>query len=156
MPKHKYIESPERMWELFKEYESETKRTPFLVHDFVGKDAHDVRRERERPLTIEGFSVWLYENEVTSNIHDYFANTRDAYNEYSSICRTIRERIRRDQIEGGMAGIYNPSITQRLNGLTENTKTEVTGNINTSNVDYSKLSKQALEEIAALENESES
>jgi hypothetical protein len=28
--------------------------------------------------------------------------------------------IRQDQIEGGMAGVYNPSITQRLNGLKEN------------------------------------
>jgi hypothetical protein len=32
--------------------------------------------------------------------------------------------IRQDQIEGGMVGQYNPSITQRLNGLTE--KTDVT------------------------------
>ena len=33
------------------------------------------------------------------------------------------DEIRQDQIEGGMSGIYNPSITQRLNGLTD--KSEV-------------------------------
>jgi hypothetical protein len=32
--------------------------------------------------------------------------------------------IRQDQIEGGMVGQFNPSITQRLNSLTE--KTDVT------------------------------
>ncbi len=41
------------------------------------------------------------------------------YGDYVGICRTIKEEIRADQIDGGMAGIYNPSITQRLNNLTE-------------------------------------
>jgi hypothetical protein len=36
-----------------------------------------------------------------------------------SVCSRIRKNIREDQIAGGMAGIYNASITQRLNGLTE-------------------------------------
>ena len=37
----------------------------------------------------------------------------------------IREVIRRDQIEGGMVGQYNPSITQRLNGLKEQTESTI-------------------------------
>lgn len=119
MPKHKYIESPERMWELFKEYERETKSTPFLVHDFVGKDANEVRREKERCLTMEGFEDYVAEKDVIQDLGHYFANTDESYNEYRTICSRIRRAIRRDQIEGGMAGIYNPSITQRLNGLVD-------------------------------------
>ena len=46
------------------------------------------------------------------------------YEAYVSICSHIKEEIRQDQIEGGMVGQFNPSITQRLNGLTE--KTDVT------------------------------
>jgi hypothetical protein len=46
------------------------------------------------------------------------------YEQYLPICRVIRQMIRQDQIEGGMAGIYNPSITQRLNGLVEKTQNE--------------------------------
>ncbi len=43
-----------------------------------------------------------------------------------NICSRIKRAIRQDQIEGGMVGQFNPSITQRLNGLTE--KTDVTTN----------------------------
>lgn len=79
-----------------------------------------------RPFTLEGFSVWLWKNGITSNVHDYFSNSRDAYKEFSGICRMIREEIRADQIEGGMVGIYNASITQRLNNLKEQTDVTIT------------------------------
>jgi hypothetical protein len=54
-----------------------------------------------------------------SNIDRYFANTDNAYEDFRSICSRIKKTIRQDQIEGGMAGVYNPSITQRLNSLVE-------------------------------------
>jgi hypothetical protein len=49
------ITSPEHLWELFQAYKKKTKENPFIVKDFVGKDAEMVYREKERPLTIEGF-----------------------------------------------------------------------------------------------------
>ena len=82
-----------------------------------------VYRDRERPLTIEGFQNYCRRN--VGCVHDYFANTNDAYNDYSSICRAIRDEIRQDQIEGGMVNIYNPSITQRLNNLTDKVQTTI-------------------------------
>lgn len=126
MGKHKYIETPELMAELFNEYKKATKAKPILVQDYVGKDGNEVFREKERPLTMEGFSIYLYEQGIICDIWQYFSNLNDAYKDYLGICRTIREAIRLDQIEGGMAGIYNPSITQRLNGLTEKTETKLT------------------------------
>ena len=123
MGKHKYIETPEKMWELFCEYRKEKKANPILVQDFVGKDGFEVDRKKERPLTMEGFEVWCFENDIISDLSDYFENKQERYKEYVPICRTIRKTIRNDQIEGGMSGIYNPSITQRLNGLTD--KSEV-------------------------------
>jgi hypothetical protein len=124
MGKHKYIETPEKMWELFCEYRKEKKANPILVQDFVGKDGFEVDRKKERPLTMEGFEVWCFENDIISDLSKYFANTDNKYSEYCAICHTIRKTIRADQIEGGMSGIYNPSITQRLNGLTD--KSEMT------------------------------
>ena len=115
----KNIETPEKMWELFLDYKQSIKGTPIKVHDFVGKDAEEVERKKERPLTLEGFSNWCFEKDITTNIDQYFANSKDIYPEFSSICSRIRLIIKQDQIEGGMVGIYNPSITQRLNGLTE-------------------------------------
>ena len=115
----KNIETPEIMWDLFQRYKKDTKSNPFIVKDWVGGIGKEVYREKEKPLTLEGFSVWLFEYGVTSWVHDYFTNKGGNYSEFSSICSIIREQIRQDQVAGGMAGIYNPSITQRLNGLVE-------------------------------------
>ena len=123
MAKHKYIETPEKMWEYFEAYKEEIKKSPIKVQDYVGKDGDMVYRDRERPLTIEGFQNYCRRN--VGCVHDYFANTNDAYNDYSSICRAIRDEIRQDQIEGGMVNIYNPSITQRLNNLTDKVQTTI-------------------------------
>ena len=123
MGKNKYIETPEKMWELFEQYKAYTKSRPILVQDFVGKDGDEVNRKKERPLTIDGFECWCYDNDIISDLSQYFANTEQRYNEYQTICSRIRKAVRTDQIEGGMSGIYNPSITQRLNGLTD--KSEV-------------------------------
>jgi hypothetical protein len=54
-------------------------------------------------------------------VQDYFANTDGRYSEYATICSRIEEAIRMDQIEGGMVGQYNASITQRINALKEHT-----------------------------------
>jgi hypothetical protein len=125
MGKRKYIETPEKLWEYFQEYKKETKSKPFLIKDWVGKDAFNVQREKERPLTIEGFECWLADHDIIEDLSNYFANYDNKYSDYLTICSRVKKAVRQDQIEGGMAGMYNPSITQRLNGLVEKTQTEV-------------------------------
>ena len=119
MGRHKAIETPELMLQLFTEYCEYAKSNPIKVHDFVGKDGDEVYRLRERPLTIEGFENYCYNQGVIGDLSHYFANTNNAYSDFLTICSRIRKTIRQDQIEGGMAGVYNPSITQRLNSLVE-------------------------------------
>jgi len=126
----KNIESPDKLHEYFLTYEKETKNNPFIIKDWVGGMAKEVVREKERPLTMEGFSCWLYDKGYLNSLSNYMANSNNAYDEFSSICSHIKERIRKDQIEGGMSGQFNPSITQRLNNLAENTKTELSGGLN--------------------------
>ena len=125
MGKHKYIETPEKMWELFEAYKEAVKLNPFLVQDYVGKDGEMVYRERERPLTFEGFYDYCYEN--IGCIDQYFENRDGRYADYVAICSRIKKIIRKDQIEGGMASIYNASITQRLNGLADKKELDVKG-----------------------------
>jgi hypothetical protein len=125
MGKHKYIETPEKMWELFIEYKNSVKDNPAKIQDYVGKDAEMVYREKEKPLTFEGFECYLFDNGIISDLSKYFANTDSKYSEYCAICSHIRKVIKNDQIQGGMIGIYNPSITQRLNGLTETITTTI-------------------------------
>ena len=131
MAKNKYIESPELLLELFEKYVAETKSKPFLIKDWVGGIGKEVLREKEKPLTLEGFSVYCFN--AIGGCMQYFKNVDDRYTEYIPICSHIKELIRLDQISGGMAGIYNPSITQRLNNLVEKTdnKNENT-NLNTT------------------------
>lgn len=116
------IESPEKLHEYFLKYVEETKAKPFLIKDWVGKDAFQVEREKERPLTMEGFECWLFDSGVISDLSHYFSNRNESYTEFVAICSHIKRVIRKDQIEGGMAGQYNPSITQRLNNLVEKTE----------------------------------
>jgi hypothetical protein len=123
MAKHKYIETPELMAQLFEDYKNECKTNPRKKHVFVGKDGTSDYELLERPLTIEGFRVFCYDK--IGCVKQYFDNPDKRYNEYITICSHIREVIRRDQIEGGMVGQYNPSITQRLNGLKEQTESTI-------------------------------
>ena len=120
----KYIETPELMWQYFSEYALDIKDNPILVKDWVGKDADTVEREKERPLTMVGFLCYLDDQNIITDATDYFENKDNRYSAYIRVCSRIARSIKKDQIEGGMAGIYNQSITQRLNGLTE--KSEVT------------------------------
>ena len=124
MGKNKYIENPEKMAEYFETYKNETKSNPIKKHVFVGKDGNADYELIERPLTVDGFELWCWKNEIISDLSQYFANTENRYKEYQTICSRIRKEVRNDQIEKGLAGIYNTSITQRLNGLTD--KSEVT------------------------------
>jgi len=124
MPKPKLVPSPEALGEEFNNYKNIIKSTPTIVVDFVGGKGSRAEREKERPLTMEGFENHCYQLGWGYDLDQYFANREDRYSEYVSICRVIRRMIRQDQIEGGMTGIYNPSITQRLNGLVEKTQNE--------------------------------
>lgn len=117
MGKHKYIETPEAMWELFLKYVQWCKDNPIQREDYVGGAGKQVTRSYERPITISGFRAFGHKEGVT--IHHYFSNSEDSYNEYRSICSRIEDEIRDAQITNGLLGLYNASITQRLNNLTE-------------------------------------
>jgi hypothetical protein len=125
MGKHKYIETPEKMWELFAEYATLTKQSPRYRTQFVGRDGVMVKEPLERPLTLEGFELYLAEKNIIEDVSHYFCNLDNRYENYVAICTRIRKAIRKDQIEGGMVGQYNPSITQRLNGLVEKNQTQI-------------------------------
>ena len=125
MPKHKYIETPEKMWELFEAYRDWCKSNPRYQYSLSNKTGEATAIPLERPLTQVGFRCFA--SEKGSAVQDYFANTDGRYSAYTTICTHIEEAIRKDQIEGGMTGQYNASITQRLNNLTERVDTTTQG-----------------------------
>jgi hypothetical protein len=126
MAKSKYIANPETLLKHFNDYKEWVKDNPREIEDYVGKDADRVMRKKPRPLTMEGFENWCADNDIIQDLGDYFENRNKSYSDYSAICSRIKRIIRQDQIEGGMAGIYNQSITQRLNGLVDKKEVETT------------------------------
>ncbi len=122
------------MWELFEAYRKEVKSNPRHITDFYGKDGEERIKPLERPLTLEGFENYVSDLDIISDLSNYFANSDNKYTEYSTICSRIRRTIKQDQIEGGMVGQYNPSITQRLNGLVDKKEIEQNTNINASKI----------------------
>lgn len=121
----KYIESPDKLHQLFIEYKSKVKSNPRLKHTFVGKDGNSAYEELEVPLTMEGFENYVFEQGLNSELSHYFSNKDERYTDFVATCTRIRQAIRQDQIEGGMVGQYNASITQRLNNLVDKQQHEV-------------------------------
>ena len=142
----KMIQTPEEMWDLFTGYRAYVKTNPIRVQDFVGKDADEVWREKQRPLTMEGFENYVADEGGPWSLEHYFANTGGTYGDFLTVCSRVRKTIREDQIAGGLAGIYNPSITQRLNNLVD--RQEIKQTLIPQRVDMSQLSEEALKEIA--------
>ena len=128
MPLPRNFPTPQHLREAFERYKEWAKNNPLKVHDFVGKDAIEVHRKKERPLSLDGFEAWCY-REGLGTVEQYFKNQDEIYSDYIPLCRAIRKEIRADQIDGGMAGIYNPSITQRLNNIQETQTIEHKGNL---------------------------
>lgn len=132
MGKPKYIETPEKLWQLFVDYKAYVKSNPILIKDWVGKDADTVYREKERPLTMVGFECFVCDNTEISypDLTHYFENKDGRYSNYVPISSRIQAEIKNDQIAGGMTMIYSQSLTARLNNLVEKTETKIEGGLN--------------------------
>lgn len=115
------IQSPDELLAMWEQYKQWTLENPIRVQDFVGKDGDEVYRLKQRPLTQQRFETFCADKYGVT-VHQYFDNAGGSYNDFLAVCSRIVKERQADQIEGGMAGIYNPSITQRLNGLTEQVK----------------------------------
>jgi len=111
--------TPEELEQYFEQYKEWVANNPILVQDYVGKDGTEVDRKKNRPLTFDGFEIWLRKNSKIKCCQHILDNVKSAYNDFIDVSRYIKASVKADQIEGGMAGIYNPNITARLNGLTE-------------------------------------
>lgn len=127
----KKIETPERMWVLFTMYKEWVNNNPILIEDYVGKDADRVMRQKPRPLTMTGFECFVMDNtDITyPDLSHYFSPNNDSFKDFVAINTRIRLEIQTNQISGGMAGIFNHTLTARINGLVEKTetKTEIRG-----------------------------
>jgi hypothetical protein len=126
MPRDKAIETPDQLLEYFLQYKKWVEETPYLIHDFVGKDAVEVHKKKTRPLTWTGFEGFLAKNGIVTQLTHYEQNNREAYTEYLPIITRIKVECRGELIDGALSGLYNANLAARIEGLKD--ASEVTVN----------------------------
>jgi hypothetical protein len=123
MAKKKYLESPEKLLELWEEYK-----------DSVGYDQIEqstpkgeiVTLNIKRPFLKSGFEVFCF-YKLGFGIGQYLDNQDKAYEEYLDVITCIRREWETDQVSGTLTGRFKaPNLTARLNNLKE--QTDVTSN----------------------------
>jgi len=117
----KTVKELSKAWKGYKKDLTEQNKE-WLNVQYVGKDGCRVTDPLKVPMTLEGFKRYCRNNH--GDVSHYFDNDGELYNDFRVICRAIREEIRENQIIGGMLGVYNPSITQRLNNLQDKQQVE--------------------------------
>ena len=126
-------EELETVWKAYKD-DIKVKELEWKKIQYVGKDGKRVSDTVKIPYTIEGLKRYCWDENI-GDISSYFTNDRGLYDDFTTICSRIKNEIRENQIIGGMNGFFNPSITQRLNNLREQSETTSTHNVNLLNID---------------------
>lgn len=128
------FENPEDLKQAWEEYKYNLKEESkeWIKVQYVGKDGERMTDPLKLPYTLEGFNVFCYER--YGCVKQYFKNQDGLYIDFIPICSHIREEIRSNQITGGLLGVYNPSITQRLNGLSDKKEIDLKGSLNIPNI----------------------
>lgn len=118
MAKPRYIDSPEQLWDYFLHYKKWAIDNPIKVHDFVGKDAKEAYRLKNRPLTLEGFENWLEDEGVIKDLENYINTTsKGFFTEYAEVATRIRKRCLDHNLNHAAVGEYQQNIIARYHGL---------------------------------------
>lgn len=136
MAKHKYIESPEKMWEYFTQFVEHEKSNPMYKKEYVGKDGNEVDTALQVPITFEGFECWLWDKGVIqAGLGDYASNKDNRYDEYATIITRIRQNCFSQNFKGAAVGLFNANIIAKKLGLKEQVEQTITHAVPILNLD---------------------
>lgn len=150
----KYIESPEKLWDLFVSYKKELEDNPFqVVEQKKGTTSIKITASKsgaidfkqpsdlvfiptQKPLTMVGFECYVMEHTKITypDLTAYFEGKDESYKDYFPISTRIKKEIENNQLSGGLCNIFNPSLTARINGYADKRETELKGSLNIPNV----------------------
>ena len=123
--KKKYIETPEKLWELFCDYVEKERNSPMYRRDYVGTDGEEKDTPLMVPITFEGFECYLWDLEIISHLSDYSANKDGKYEAYSTIITRIKQHCFVQNFKGASVGLFNANIISKKLGLIEKQETKV-------------------------------
>lgn len=120
----KYIETPEKLWELFLQYVAKEKSNPWTKVEYVGRDGRREDTPLMVPITFEGFECWLQDEGLVSDLSSYERNKDNSYADYVPILTRIKQNCFVQNFKGAAVGAFNPALIAKKLGLIE--KQEVT------------------------------
>ena len=135
MAKHKYIESPDKMWEYFTKFVEHEKSNPMYKVEYVGKDGDQVNTPLQVPITFEGFECWLADEGIICDLGQYSANRDKAYDEYATIITRIRQNCFSQNFKGAAVGLFNANIIAKKLGLKDQVEQTITHAVPILNLD---------------------
>ena len=115
------FETPDDLWRCFSEYVALVEQHDINLPTYVVKGS---KREEgkggkiARPLTFQGFMAFAG---ISREWADFEKYTKQRDEGFCEVITRIRRIIESDQVEGGLANIYNSNLTARLNGLKDRT-----------------------------------
>lgn len=121
MGRPKYIETPEKLWELFIQY---TDSLEILEQEVPHVKLGTVKISTKEPMTMEGFKCYGHEHDIT--IDHYIKNSEDAYNDYRPIVTRIKETIFKNNFSRASVGIYKENLIARQLGIGDKSQVDST------------------------------
>ena len=115
------FKTPDDLWRCFAEYVELVEKHEINLPTYVVKGS---KREEgkggkiARPLTLQGFMAFTGMGQEWRQFAEY---TKQRGDDFSTVITRIKTIIESNQIEGGLANIYNSNLTARLNGLKDRT-----------------------------------
>jgi len=113
----KNIETPEKLWEYFKEYQKINKQNPRYINQLCNRTGAIIPVPFKPPLTWEGFECLLADKDVITTLNDYKSNRDNRYKSYVEVITRIRNELFKDKFEGASIGLYKENIIARDLGL---------------------------------------
>jgi hypothetical protein len=119
MAKHKYIESPDKLWELFEAYKKQEQESPMYKVEYVGKDGERVNTPLQVPVTFEGFELYLADLNIIQDLGDYSSNKDGRYDEYATIITRIQKNCFVQNYKGAAVGLFNANLIKAKLGIAD-------------------------------------
>lgn len=112
------FKTPEDLRNSCEEYFAWCEQNPIRGQRLVKKENGETETRDEmypRPLTFEG----LCDHIGIADWSHFVAQNKEREG-FADVFGWVRNKVRRNQIEGGLVGLYRENLTARLNGIAEN------------------------------------
>jgi len=122
---HKNIETPEILYDLFKQFKKWIVKNPIIEKVVHNKTGEIIDLEKQRPMTWERFDCFVNDLGIIQDLEDYRQNTDGRYEDFKGVVSRIRKEMYSNKFEGAAVNIFNSNIIARDLGLKDHSVNEI-------------------------------